>query len=109
MSSRSVSRYYLTGESFSAATAQDCGLITCCADDVDGALEPILACIRLGAPQGLAESKRLVAAPLLASLDAGAADMTALADRLFDTSEVKEGMLAFLQRRRPAWQGGSPQ
>lgn len=104
MSSRSVSRYYLTGESFDAVAAQECGLITCAAEDVDGALEPILKNLRLGAPQGLAESKKVAAAPMLAQLDAGVAEMTALSTRLFTTDQVKEGMAAFLERRQPSWQ-----
>ena len=108
MTSRVVSRYYLTGEGFDAAAAEAAGLITLAAPDVDAALEPILAGIRLGSPQGLAESKKLAAAPMLTALEAGAAQMTELSARLFTTAEVKEGMAAFLERRKPAWHLPAP-
>ncbi|MEV8182304.1 enoyl-CoA hydratase family protein [Specibacter sp. NPDC078692] len=108
MNSRSVSRYYLTGETFDAAEAQANGLITASSNDVDAVLEPILAGIRLGSPQGLAESKKLAAAPILATLEAGAAEMVALSSKLFTTEEVKEGMAAFLERRRPSWHLPAP-
>jgi len=103
MGSRAVSRYYLTGESFSAGAAESNGLITVAADDVDAALEPILAGIRLGSPQGLAESKKMAAAPMLARLEAGADTMVEHSARLFGTDEAKEGMAAFMERRKPAW------
>ncbi|WP_219817023.1 enoyl-CoA hydratase family protein [Arthrobacter sp. GMC3] len=103
MSSRAVSRYYLTGESFDAAEAAACGLITVAADDVEAALAPILAGIRLGSPQGLAVSKKMSAAPLLARLESGAAGMVELSSTLFTTAEAKEGMAAFLERRTPSW------
>ncbi|AIY01367.1 enoyl-CoA hydratase [Arthrobacter sp. PAMC 25486] len=103
MNSRAVSRYYLTGETFDAAEAQAAGLITVAADDVDAALEPILFGIRQGSPQGLAESKKLAAAPMLTALNTGAEDMAALSSRLFTTDEATEGMAAFLERRKPAW------
>lgn len=103
MSSRAVSRYYLTGEAFDAVQAQANGLITAVADDVDAALEPILAGIRQGSPQGLAESKKMAAATMLATLNEGAGTMVALSSRLFTTPEAKEGMAAFLERRKPNW------
>ena len=103
MSSRSVSRYYLTGESFDAVAAQACGLITCAAETLDDALAPLLASIRLGSPQGLAESKKLANASMLARLEAGAQEMTELSTLLFGTAEAAEGMQAFQERRPPAW------
>ncbi|WP_269937270.1 enoyl-CoA hydratase family protein [Arthrobacter sp. HY1533] len=103
MNSRAVSRYYLTGDSFDAAAAEACGLITVAADDVDAALEPILAGIRQGSPQGLAVSKKMAAATMLAALDAGAEQMMELSSRLFTTPEAREGMAAFLERRKPSW------
>lgn len=108
MTSRAVSRYYLTGETFDAAAAEACGLITAAAPDTDAALEPILAGTRLGSPQGLAESKKLAAAPMLAALEAGAAEMAALSSTLFTTEEAKEGMAAFLARRPPSWHLPTP-
>ncbi|MBQ1443680.1 MAG: enoyl-CoA hydratase family protein [Renibacterium sp.] len=103
MTSRTLSRYYLTGETFAAPAAKDSGFITDFGDDVDAVLAPIVAAVRLGSPQGLRESKRISNAKTLSDFDAGAAEMTALSARLFGTDEAKEGMTSFLERRRPRW------
>lgn len=103
MTSRSLARYFLTGETFTAAVATESGLITDYGDDVDEVLAPILAGVRLGSPQGLRESKRISNAPVLANLEAGATEMAELSAGLFATDEAKEGMGSFLERRQPRW------
>jgi enoyl-CoA hydratase len=108
MTSRAVSRYYLTGETFDAGAAVRAGLITLSGSDVDEELAPILAGVRLGSPQGLHESKRLAAAYVLAALDSGGQAMAVLSARLFGSPEVAEGMSAFLQRRPPSWLATPP-
>ncbi|WP_018178721.1 enoyl-CoA hydratase family protein [Jongsikchunia kroppenstedtii] len=103
MSSRAASRYYLTGEKFDAATAERIGLITIAADDADAAVGALAAEIRQGSPQGLAESKKLVTAPILREFDAHAADLAALSGRLFRSDEARTGMQAFLSKQSPPW------
>ncbi|MFD8385654.1 enoyl-CoA hydratase family protein [Streptomyces sp. NPDC059679] len=106
---RAAARYYLTGERFDAAEAARIGLLTLGdgaadpAGDVDELLAPVLDGLRRGSPQGLAESKRLVTAEVLAAF---ARETDRLAERsaaLFASAEAREGMTAFLERRDPAW------
>jgi enoyl-CoA hydratase len=104
MAQRAAARYYLTGETFDAPAAAANGLVTAAADDADAALAPILDALRRCSPQGLAETKRLTTAAVRAGFDAQAADLQDLSARLFASDEAREGMLAFLQKRPPAWQ-----
>ncbi|MFH8745850.1 enoyl-CoA hydratase family protein [Streptomyces rimosus] len=103
MDPRAASRYYLTGERFDAAEAARTGLVTMAADDPDAALEPVLAGLRKGSPQGLAESKALVTAEVLRAFDRDTAALAETSARLFASDEAREGMTAFLQRREPSW------
>ncbi|MFI5661163.1 enoyl-CoA hydratase family protein [Streptomyces sp. NPDC051684] len=100
---RAVARYYLTGERFDAAEAARIGLVTVAGDDVDAALEPVLAGVRKAAPEALAETKRLLTVKVLEAFDRDAESLTALSARLFGSAQAREGMTAFLERRDPAW------
>ncbi|MCX4098968.1 enoyl-CoA hydratase family protein [Nocardia sp. alder85J] len=100
---RAAARYFQTGETFDAATAERIGLITVAADDPAAEVAALRAQLRLSSPQGLAESKRLVTAPLLAEFDRSADELAKRSGSCFGTPEVIEGMTAFLQRRRPNW------
>ena len=82
MSARAAARYYLTGEKFGASEAADIGR---------------------GSPQGLAASKALTTAAVLAGFDRDAERRGAESARLFVSDEAREGMLAFLQKRPPSW------
>jgi enoyl-CoA hydratase len=109
MSARAAARYYLTGETFDAATAAAIGLITMAADDVGAAVASLVADIGRASPQGLAASKALTTAAILDGFDRGAERLSADSARLFVSEEAREGMLAFLQKRPPGWapqQGG---
>lgn len=99
MDPRAASRYFLTGEVFGPAEAVRCGLVTADAS----VLDPVLDGLRAASPQGLAESKRLAAAPTAAALAAGADGMRTLSARLFASPEAAEGLAAFRERRDPAW------
>ncbi len=105
LESRAASRYFLTGETFDAAEAARIGLVTAAVPEagLEGAVEQVLEAFRVSSPQGLRETKRLVAAGLRARLEAGGAEMVSLSARLFGSAEAQEGMLAFLERRPPAW------
>ncbi|WP_149183493.1 enoyl-CoA hydratase family protein [Streptomyces sp. TRM49041] len=100
---RAAARYYLTGECFDAAEAARIGLVTLTAPDVDSSLNPLLDALRKGSPQGLAESKRLVAARVLETFERDAEDLVQRSASLFASAEAREGMTAFLERRDPAW------
>ncbi|GGK51957.1 enoyl-CoA hydratase family protein [Nocardia camponoti] len=103
LSQRAASRYFLTGEKFDAATAQEIGLITVAADDAAAEVKRLCGELRKGSPQGLAESKRLVNAQLLATFDAEAEALAKRSAGFFGTPEVIEGMTAFFQKRLPNW------
>jgi enoyl-CoA hydratase len=105
MSARAAGRYFLTGEKFGAEEAESIGLITLAADDVDATVAELTAAIGKASPQGLAASKSLTTAPILAAFDERADDLTEESARLFVSEEAREGMMAFLQKRQPRWVG----
>ncbi|MEU9130994.1 enoyl-CoA hydratase family protein [Kitasatospora sp. NPDC048540] len=100
---RAASRYYLTGETFQAAEAARIGLVTEAAEDPQTVLKTVLDAIRLGSPQGLAESKRLVTADKVASFERDGEERVAQSARLFGSEEAQQGMRAFLERRPAPW------
>lgn len=106
MSARAAGRYFLTGEKFGAEEAESIGLITLAADDVDATVAELTAAIGKASPQGLAASKSLTTAPILAAFDERAEDLTEESARLFVSEEAREGMMAFLQKRPPRWVSG---
>ncbi len=103
MSARAAARYYLTGETFDAATAAAIGLITMAADDVGAAVASLVADIGRASPQGLAASKALTTAAILDGFDRDAERLSTDSARLFVSEEAREGMLAFLQKRPARW------
>jgi enoyl-CoA hydratase/methylglutaconyl-CoA hydratase len=69
-------------------------------DDLDAEVERTCHDLAQGHPQGLRETKALLARDALAHLDANADDMAALSARLFGSEGAKEAMTAFLNRKR---------
>lgn len=100
---RSASRYYLTGDRFDASEAAHIGLLTTAVDDLDAAIDEMLESFRACSPQGLAASKALTTAELLAGFDADAERLSALSAELFASSDAQEGIASFLERRPPRW------
>lgn len=103
LTARAAGRYFLTGEKFGPREAADIGLITVAAEDVHATVAGLTADIVKASPQGLAASKALTTAGVLAGFDARAEELTAQSAELFSSAEAREGMLAFLQKRRPDW------
>jgi enoyl-CoA hydratase len=108
LSSRAASRYFLTGEKFDAARAEEIGLITLAAEDANAAANDLIAELGKASPQGLAESKALTTYDILKQFDARADELAALSAKLFTSPDAAEGILSFLQRRPPAWALGYP-
>ncbi len=104
MSQRSAAHLCLTGEAFGPEEARAAGLITFAAEDATARVSTVVAALGQGSPQGLAETKRLLAAPVLAGFDQHSAALQELSARLFGSAEAGEGMDAFLARRAPRWQ-----
>jgi enoyl-CoA hydratase len=103
LTARAAGRYYLTGETFDAPAAARMGLITEAVPDIEAGAAPVLDALRTASPQGLAETKPLLTADLLARFDAGGAALVDQSARLFASAEAAEGMAAFLARRPPSW------
>jgi enoyl-CoA hydratase len=100
---RAASRYYLTGETFGAATAERIGLITEATPDLDGAVEALLESLRGCSPQGLAETKPLTTQRVRLAFEEQAEAVQAQSARLFGSDDAREGILSFLQKRPPKW------
>jgi enoyl-CoA hydratase len=106
MDPRAASRYYLTGETFNAATAARIGLITEAVDDIDAGTQVVLDALRAASPQGLRETKPLLTPAILDGFEARADALAELSARLFGSAEAAEGMAAFLEKRPPSWATG---
>lgn len=103
LAARAAARYYLTGETFGAERAAEIGLITSATDDVPTAIDSVVADLLRGSPQGLAASKALTTSAILAGFDRETDRLANESARLFISDEAREGMMAFLQKRPPAW------
>lgn len=106
MTARASGRYFLTGETFDPVEATRIGLVTQefgSADELAAGLDTVLHGIRRASPQGLAASKELTTSAALRSFDDLADRRAAESAALFGTDEAREGMTAFLSKRRPAW------
>jgi enoyl-CoA hydratase/methylglutaconyl-CoA hydratase len=101
LTSRAAYDTFLTGRTFDAVEAAAMGLVTRTVPDahLDESVDDVCVELAKAHPQGLRETKALLAQPILANLEAGAEDMVALSARLFGSDEAREAMLAFLSRK----------
>lgn len=104
---RRASRYFLTGERFDAAEAERIGLV----HDVvpDEALQvrgdALVKQLLQGGPQAQAEIKSLIDAVRDRPIERGLAAETARRiARVRVSTEAREGMSAFLEKRKSSWQ-----
>jgi len=108
MSARAAGRYFVTGEKFGPEEARDIGLVTVATDSAEAVavtVDQLVADVTKGSPQGLAASKALTTAAILAGFDASADALTTQSATLFVSEEAREGMTAFLEKRPPRWVG----
>jgi methylglutaconyl-CoA hydratase len=101
---------FLRGNRFSAAEAVAMGLINYCVpdDELDIAVDEIVADLRAGGPQAIAAAKQLTVTVPTLSEDEAFAWTTELSGRLFAGAEAREGMTAFLEKRPPVWVESGP-
>ncbi|CCG41228.1 enoyl-CoA hydratase/isomerase family protein [Magnetospirillum molischianum] len=105
---RAARRWFLTAERFVAAEALRLGLLhrIVAADDLDIAVDEMLASLLVGAPQAQAAAKDLIFAvadrPLTGAL---IADTTRRIAEQRAGVEGREGVAAFLEKRPPVWGG----
>ncbi len=103
---RASQRYFLTAERFSAAEAHRIGLVheSVPAEQLDATVQALVQALCANSPMAVRDAKRLVDTvagrdindALIATTVAGIADSRASADG-------KEGVQAFLDKRKPAW------
>jgi len=96
---------FLRGNRFPARKAAELGLINRAvpAAELDAAVEEVLADLRKGGPTALGLAKRLIyEVPAMEQKEAFQYT-TRLSGKLFAGEEAKEGMAAFLGRRKASW------
>lgn len=100
MLDRAKSRTWLTGETFDGFRAAELGLVTeaVAADDLDDAVQDVVAQLVKSPRQGLAETKHLLNEDLVRRIDERGEEMAALSARLFGSDVAREQMLQFLGR-----------
>lgn len=102
---RQSRRYFLTGERISAARALSIGLIHEIAEsDLDQAVSSTVTDLLKGAPQAQRQAKELIDQVSGRGFDEAVVSETAglIAERRA-SEEAKEGLSAFLEKRKPAW------
>ena len=103
---RAARRYFLTAEVFDAAEAYRIGLLSAlvAADQLDSSLDALLKSLLAGGPQALAKIKQLIRAVSGRALDdALIADTARRIAEIRVSPEGKEGIAAFLEKRKPSW------
>ena len=96
---------FLTGERFDAQRAVDLGLIhrAVPAEQLDAAVADVLGMIRLGGPNAIREAKQLIRRVPELSMDEAFRYTSEKIGALFASDEAAEGMMAFVQKRKPKW------
>jgi methylglutaconyl-CoA hydratase len=96
---------FLRGNRFSASEAAAMGLITLAVpdDELDSAVDEIVADLLAGGPHAIAAAKKLLV-QVPAMNEADAFNFTSdLSNELFRSDEAREGMSAFLEKRPASW------
>lgn len=102
LTSRAAADTFLSGRTFDAAEAARMGLVTraVAAEELDSSIAEMCAELMQAHPQGLRETKALLARDIVARIDAQADDMAELSARLFGSDGAREAMAAFLNRKK---------
>jgi len=100
-----ATRYFLTGERFSAQTAVELGMMhrAVPAGELDAAVADLCGQLAHCGPQALQEVKKLLRTVPTLDVDAGLDWAAAKNLELFHGPEGREGMAAFAEKRPAAW------
>jgi methylglutaconyl-CoA hydratase len=108
MGERAARRYFLTSEVFDASEAHRIGLLSHISpsEKLDGEIEEILKHLMQGGPQAIAKIKDLIRAVASGPVDdAMIADTAKRIAEIRVSSEGREGIASFLEKRKPSWHG----
>jgi methylglutaconyl-CoA hydratase len=102
---RAANELFLTGETFDAARAVQIGLLNSAvpADALDDEVRRFTSMLALGAPGALGATKSMLRMQRPDSFVDELQEMLQLSARYFGSEEGREGMTAFLEKRRPSW------
>lgn len=100
---RDAARKYLTGAVFDGVEAARSGLVTQAVPDaeLDAAVAALLGALRPVPMQGLAETKRLLNAPVSDAIAADGEALVELSGRLFASDVAQQAMAAFRDGQQP--------
>lgn len=107
MGARQARRYFMSAEVFDASQARQLGVIheVCDEDRLDETINSLCASLRQGAPSAQRQARALVRHVAEQPLDSTLQDWTAeLIAQLRTDDEGREGLQAFLEKRKPSWQ-----
>ncbi len=95
----------LTGRLFDAAEAHQLGLVNevLPPDELEGRAAALTKTLAANSPASMAATKRLMAAQNKAWLDAAIALAIEASAQSRETADFREGVAAFLEKRKPAW------
>jgi methylglutaconyl-CoA hydratase len=106
MGTRAAQRYFLTAERFTAAEAHRIGLVheVVAADALDAKVDDVLKALTSASPAAVRAAKQLVHDVAGREIDDGLVAQTVrgIAD-IRASEEGREGVQAFLQKRKPNW------
>lgn len=103
---RATRRYFITAERFNAGKAKRLGLLHQVVenDEIDYAVDHMVSHLLINGPHAMTAAKHLVATIGSAGLSPGVTDLTVdTIVRLRGSDEGREGILAFLEKRKPGW------
>ena len=100
-------RYLLTGDLFSATEAFDMGLVSEIVPDAEVEKRAVEMARQIAdlPPLAIQQAKEAVLRGMDAALDAGLAIETRASQILFSSQDQKEGMAAFIEKRKPRFRG----
>ncbi|HEX6003196.1 MAG TPA: enoyl-CoA hydratase-related protein [Burkholderiales bacterium] len=100
-------RYILTGDLFSAREALDMGLVSEVAPDAEVEKRAVAMAGQIAAlsPLAIQQAKEAILRGMDAALETGLALETKAIQILFSSQDQKEGMAAFIEKRKPRFQG----